>query len=96
MACRRQHEDNDRDPPCDTEAGCRLGAVELFEENRLAVEMHARVKLLGAAAFELSDLALTPGEAEDLAHRMVLIEHMLAAARAEEEERRRDEARRNR
>lgn len=75
--------------PCDTEQGCPYplspgGAGALYPDNRLAVDVWQRLRLLGPVALELLPLQLTALEAEFLGEQLYTLESHLRELQNEE------------
>jgi hypothetical protein len=79
--CRAQFEKDQKDSkrklslPCDIGKPCKFGLVELFPENRLALNLYLKIKKLGwDIVSSLKPLGLTPDEGELLLEKFSIIQ----------------------
>jgi hypothetical protein len=66
--CRAEGAADGQLPPCEARGACHLepspGDAELLPENVVAVELWARLRVVGEAVWQLSTLEFTPAEAD--------------------------------
>ena len=85
--CRNNYEDDDRQPPCEEKGKCPINAIELLPENQTALDLWHDIKAFGSdLVFKLTDLTLTKFEAEELMHKLSIIESIVTEFQNSEKE----------